>query len=60
VIWFLVLTYAVLSPAVGLLVGRAIQVREAERPSPVEPSPVEPSTTEPSPVEAPREPASVV
>jgi hypothetical protein len=55
VFWFLVLTYVVLSPAVGLLVGRAIQVREAERPSPVEPS-----TTEPSTVEAPREPASVV
>ena len=38
-IWLLVLGYAVLSALVGLLVGSAIRVREAERPSPAVASP---------------------
>jgi hypothetical protein len=49
VLWFAVILYLVLSPVVCLLIGRAIQVRDAERPVEACEPEVE---TAPAPVEA--------
>ena len=38
-LWIALITYAVLSPVIGLLVARGIQVREVERPAMPAPAP---------------------
>jgi hypothetical protein len=54
VLWFAVVAYVVLSPVACLLIGRAIRVREAERPvevAPPVPEPVAAVTVEPAHVD---------
>ena len=43
-LWFAVVVYVVLSPLACLLIGRAIRVREVERPVDVAPPAPEPGT----------------
>ena len=52
-LWYAVILYVVLSPVVCLLIGRAIRVRDAERP-------VEPCQPEVEPAPAPVEDHAVV